>query len=257
MIPNDSAVTALGSYAGVRKILLRGRNASITTSAETIYRSSNAYSRLSSAVAMEVVSSSADDAAAGTGARTVVVVGLDSNYEEVTQTATMNGATPVALSTNLLAVNDFYVATAGSGGVNAGTCQVRTVSGSTVQSTLAIDSPFGTGQAADFIYTIPSNHVGVLKCVRYSGATITGDLTVFIQTISSDGVIKRIGCDTSSLYVTGFNGAQGYIDFFSGIRIEEKTQIQAMVLASAGVGAVVAMGELLVLEQGVCPWVEP
>ena len=63
---------------------------------------SGTYQNPITATALEFVSSSVNDTSAGTGAREVTVIGLDSNWEEVSQTVTTNGTTPVALSTNLI-----------------------------------------------------------------------------------------------------------------------------------------------------------
>lgn len=51
---------------------------------------------LSSATSLEIVSDSAADAAAGTGARTVSIDGLNANYSRVSQTVTLNGTTALA-----------------------------------------------------------------------------------------------------------------------------------------------------------------
>ena len=50
----------------------------------------NVYQTPTTAQALEVVSTDANDTAAGTGARTVTVIGLDSTWQEITQTVPMN-----------------------------------------------------------------------------------------------------------------------------------------------------------------------
>lgn len=69
---------------------------------------------------VEVASASANDTAAGTGARTIKVYGLDKDYNPLIETITLNGQTPVVGTLNFIRVFAAYVATAGSGGVNAG-----------------------------------------------------------------------------------------------------------------------------------------
>ena len=53
------------------------------------------YPYLAAASLLQVSSGSANDTAAGTGARTVTIVGLDANYNVISETLTMNGVTPV------------------------------------------------------------------------------------------------------------------------------------------------------------------
>lgn len=87
----------------------------------------------------------------GTGARSVVVEGVDGNYNEVSETVFLNGTTVVALSQKFLRVNDAYVDQVGSGLVNAGLITVRLASAGATQITI----PIGFGQAQVTNYTVP------------------------------------------------------------------------------------------------------
>ena len=64
---------SLTTVPGAKLITLRGVNQAITTTAETVWSNSTAYAQLLAPVAFEIVSASANDAAAGTGARTVTL----------------------------------------------------------------------------------------------------------------------------------------------------------------------------------------
>lgn len=66
------------------------------------------------ATALEFVSSSTNDTSAGSGAREVTVIGLDSAWNEVSQTVVTNGTTAVALSTSLIRLYRWYVSASGS-----------------------------------------------------------------------------------------------------------------------------------------------
>lgn len=73
-------------------------------------------------VQMSIVSSSASDAAAGSGARTVVIEYLNGTLDMSVEVVTLNGTTPVnTVATDIRWVQAVYVATAGNGGVTAGT----------------------------------------------------------------------------------------------------------------------------------------
>ena len=72
-------------------------------------------------VQLSIVSTSANDAAAGTGARTVVVEYLNGDLDYSFEMVTLNGTTPVlTLATDVRWVQAVHMATAGSGGKAAG-----------------------------------------------------------------------------------------------------------------------------------------
>ena len=70
---------------------------------------------------LTLASSNANDTLAGTGARVVLIKGLDSNYDEIQETVNMNGTTiTTATSKSFLRINEMSVISVGSGGVNVG-----------------------------------------------------------------------------------------------------------------------------------------
>lgn len=71
-------------------------------------------------VQMSIVSTSANDAAAGTGARTIVIEYLDGNLDYSFELITLNGTTPVnTVATDIRWVQAMYLATAGTSGKTA------------------------------------------------------------------------------------------------------------------------------------------
>jgi hypothetical protein len=75
----------------------------------------------SSGVQVRVVSDSANDAAAGTGARTIDIHYLDANLAEQVETVTMNGTTPVnTVATNIRFIQCMHIVTFGSLKATAG-----------------------------------------------------------------------------------------------------------------------------------------
>lgn len=106
------------------------------------------------AVSMEVVSSSALDTAAGTGARTVTVDYLDAAYAAQSVVLTLNGVTPVALPVPVRRVNGLRVSSSGTfGGNNAGNLSVRLAGG--LGATFAYTRA-GNGLARSSLYTVPA-----------------------------------------------------------------------------------------------------
>jgi hypothetical protein len=103
---------------------------------------STTYTEQTTAVQRSWTSSSATDAAAGTGARTVAFTYYDaSGNGPYTEVDTLNGATAVnTVATNICFVEGMVVQTVGSGGVNAGTLTLFTTTGGggTAIGTIAI-----------------------------------------------------------------------------------------------------------------------
>jgi hypothetical protein len=94
---------------------------------------STPYTEPASAAQRSVGSSSANDASAGTGARTVVVKYFNgSGAGPFEETVTLNGTTPVnTIATDIRFIESIQVATVGSGGSNAGTITLYGSTGGT------------------------------------------------------------------------------------------------------------------------------
>lgn len=74
----------LGQVPGYRRITALGNNPDMDTgAAEDVWTGGGIYPWPTGSTALEIVSDSANDAAVGTGARTVTINGLDINYAEV------------------------------------------------------------------------------------------------------------------------------------------------------------------------------
>lgn len=119
------------------------------------------------AAATTIVSASASDTAAGTGARTVEVVGLDADYKMVSETAILNGATPVNLVIHYLRILSVEVLTVGSGGSNAGQLSVKQ------SSTVIALVDTGLNRTTAAVFTMPEfPRVGRIK--GFSGGISNG-----------------------------------------------------------------------------------
>jgi len=77
-----------GQIQGHRNVTVFGFNSDVDQTQVSVWPLQSLITFPSTALQMTVSSTSADDTAAGTGARTVVVQGLDANYNEVTETVT-------------------------------------------------------------------------------------------------------------------------------------------------------------------------
>lgn len=165
-VPRDFyAAVGYGAVPGYRRVTALGNNPGIDTGTtpEDIWAGGGLYPWKTAAGPMEVFSANAADTSAGTGARTVLVSGLDANHVEISETATLNGAT-VALVNQYLRINSARVVSAGSGERNAGDISVRDAGAGTVRAIIPATYSLTRSSA----YTVPAGHtlqiVSMLFC---------------------------------------------------------------------------------------------
>lgn len=179
---------ALGQFApNLRSLVVIGRNPDVGVTEEDIWEGGGLYPFLTSAAALEILSSSASDSSLGTGARSARVVGLDHDGYEVTVDVPLNGTTPVSLGT-FLRINSGLVLTSGSNGSNVGTLTARTVIGATTQLVIGA----GRGYQSQFIFTVPRGHSAVIGSFFFStelasGAISGGNATLITALSRAEG----------------------------------------------------------------------
>src|ERR1043165_409078 len=125
-------------------------------------------------VSLEVVSLNSADTAAGTGARSIMVAGLDANFNEISTTVALNGGV-VAMSGAWRRVNLIIVSGAGSNGTNLGRINIRDAGGGTIRSAI----PAGRGISQQSFYTVPAGHTllvrqATLKIIASAGGVGAG-----------------------------------------------------------------------------------
>lgn len=143
---------ALGLVSGVEAVSLIGRNADVDVGTEDIWTQGATWAAPTAARIHALVSSSTDDAAAGTGARTVLVEYVGSDYAAAEETVTLNGTTPVNMVASAVMINRMTVATAGSGAVNAGAITATAATDTTVTSAIAT----GRNASETLAYMVPT-----------------------------------------------------------------------------------------------------
>lgn len=163
VVPTDFfQAVALGEVPNCQMINKFGRNPDLDTGVtEDVWNGSSTYTGFpdGSAETLEFFSSSASDAAAGTGARQVRFMGLDQNWNQASETITLNGTTPVTTTSLWRRVHTAAVVAAGSGGVNAGNITCRH---STTTANRFFFMPVGTNQTYVMAYTVPDGYRAIL-----------------------------------------------------------------------------------------------
>lgn len=172
---------------------------------------------LTVASAHQIRSSSASDTSAGTGARAILVVGLDTNWDTVAMVAVMNGTTPVALPTNILAVNTVAVISTGSLNTNAGDITVERVTGAVLQGFIAA----GVSLNRSGKYTTPRNTKFLAYNVYLNGnrsGAATDTVTIDFNLINSTGLVTKVLTNVIS------NGAPLALTLPCPLAVSEKTR---------------------------------
>lgn len=154
-----------------------GFNKVIGTTFETVWNDGGNYTYPTSAVQMSLVSSSASDT------MSVVINGLDSNYNKITESVTLSGTTPVTTSLSFYRINNAIIAS----GSNVGDITIS--NGGTTYA--FIEAELGTTQAA--IYTVPAGHSLYLFRIDANSATTNGQKYLTIRNVvTTNGRTLRV-----------------------------------------------------------------
>lgn len=174
----------LGPVIGTRLVAGLGNNPDVdlgVTLPEDIWAGGGVYPWLTAATALEVVSASANDAAAGTGARTILIEGLLADFTEISQTVTLNGLAAVAIPTPLYRINGITCLTAGSNGTNVGNITIRDAGGGTTRGI----APAGFGRNRSSAFTVPAGKTLHLTsstfCINRPSSARDATLSFFIR----------------------------------------------------------------------------
>jgi hypothetical protein len=159
----------------------------------------------------------------------VYIEGLDVNHAVISETVTLNGQTAVLTTQSFLHVNNFYVATAGSGKSAAGSIYIGTgtvTAGvpATVYDVILLDyNARITGS-----YTVPAGYTAYLEQGLFSAGQVSGSNAVTGRLVTrGEDDIRR-----TAAIVTLNNGAADY-SFEYPVSIPEKTTIEAQAVGAA------------------------
>ena len=222
---------ARGQVDGHKTLFKFGINGDVGTSVETVWAQGGTYVYPASATVMKISSSSANDAAAGTGARTISIAGLNANYNEISETVTLNGQTEVNTVNSYLRIFRMYVTTAGSGATAAGTIYAGTGTvTSGVPATVYGMITLTANETQMAFWTVPAGYTLYFTGTYFTSANSTANASTNFQLIQRPlGGVFRI---QSSARTPG-NG-DFILDLHTPIAFPEKTDIEIRAIASAG-----------------------
>ncbi len=174
-----------GLVAGKIHVSQRGQNAAIGTTPETLWPQGALYTWNAAAVLEITSTDNTADIAAGTGALTVLLEGVGSDGAALSETITLTGQTNADTTAAFWRINKMTVATAGSGGVNAGTIYASTGAQTTgtpdVATTIRCTIAAGDGESRCAFYTVPTGKVAYLTSVYAATAEVTNNVLVTLR----------------------------------------------------------------------------
>lgn len=194
-----------------------GYNKTIGTTFETVWDDGGAYVYPTSAVTLDVVSTSASDT------MQVLIKGLDANYAEISETITLTGTTAVTTTTAFYRINSATILS----GSNVG--DISLSNGGTKYA--FIGATIGTTQAC--IFTVPAGHSLYLFRIDVVSATASGSQYVIFRNVArtSTGRILRVAEGTMASSQVSFDRQVPF-------KIAEKTDFHFEARSSASTNEV-------------------
>ena len=147
-----------------------GYNTAIGTSEETIWEPGGLFVPLTSAETLTLVSTDANDADGDTGARGVVIYGVDGNWDAQIEVVLLDGTTPVVTSGTWLGVNRVALYSAGSSKANEGEIAITATTAGTTQATI----PAGLGVTQQCVFFVPRGYTMLVDWIFVNGVALTG-----------------------------------------------------------------------------------
>jgi hypothetical protein len=236
-----------GQIQGHEALCLFGINTAVDQTNETVWIGGSVYTFPTAASVLKISSSSADDDVAGTGARTVLVDGLNADYERVTETVELDGQTAVNTTNSYIRVNKMTVLTAGSGGTSVGNIYAGTGTvTSGVPAVIVNQTGILSNETESSFYTVPAGYTAYFNAwTMSSGNTTADEWTRF------------------SLRIRPFGGVFGYKAQYhiaaSGIYecnsayplpVPEKSDIEIQAATSDGTAAVSSQLQIILVKEG-------
>jgi hypothetical protein len=181
---------ARGKVAGISGVSITGYNPLVPVSATyiPIWERETTYTYPVTAQQMLLYSTSASDTNV-----TVNIVGLDSNYDVISEDIVLtNGTTGVTTVNSYLRINGFQVKLSST--VNpVGSIVLGNAGKTIIYSYIAA----GTGKSQAAIYTVPRNHTFYLTRVNVYCGTVQqgqspGNVTYRVQTFSPTGIVNNV-----------------------------------------------------------------
>jgi hypothetical protein len=189
----------MGCYEGITASNHYGADPVVTTAFEVVSDVGQSKPlHVAAATTVAVSSSHAEDKSDGTGARSILITGLDANYDVLTEVVVPTGLTDAITTGLFLRINQAQILSSGTGLTNAGDIYVRDDAGSQSSGVPDdIDEVFekiraGFGISESSIFSVPRGFTFFASNIEVfggGGSTITFQGHVWLQAIDSNVIV--------------------------------------------------------------------
>jgi hypothetical protein len=240
-----------GLIPGVTPVFKFGRNLDIDTATtpEDIIDQGGEALFPNAASTLSIVSDSANDTNAGTGINTMIIVGLNSDYEQIQEEVTLAGLTPVITTNSYLRVFSLYATLSGSLQESDG------IITATHNEGLISQIPANEAQSLSAIYTVAADHTlmifDIFTSMLKKSTASQFELHFEIKIFGSNS--WRVQQPISTIADGASSFERGTQDLF--FRVPEKTDIRLRVheVSTNDIGVSAGIDGLL-LNNGVFKW---
>ena len=236
---------ARGQIVGHRAITVFGFNPDVDTTEVSVWPLPSMIPQPAAALQMSVSSTNANDTAEGTGARTIVVQGLDGDYDEITETVTLDGRNAVLTAASFLRINYMYVASVGSTKSAAGDIYIGTgaVTAGVPATTYNIIK-FNYNDTITGCYTVPAGHTAYVTQGQFTAGQVSGATAVQGRLVAVNGSgIRRTAA------VTTLNNGTADYPFEYPLPLPERTTIEATAIGGANNNSVSSLFVLVLIKN--------
>ena len=186
---------ARGNYPTYKIGTKFGRNSDIDSGPEDVWNGGNDYTGFNATAAQTVtiISASAADTTAGTGARTIQLDGLDADYNEISEVVTLTGIVSTTSVNSYLRLARAKIITAGTTGTNAGEITIRQ---STTTANIFAVIPVLSGQTAIACDTVPAGKTRIITnlyaaMTRSNGSAGSANMNLQVRELGGAWQTKR------------------------------------------------------------------
>jgi hypothetical protein len=192
--PKDYNLEVLkGNVVGSTMVSIIGHDETLTTTRTTLHPNGTTDNIDQTGIhttpaIVKAASTDVDDSSAGSGCRTLTIIGLDSAGAALTETITLSGQTEVSTSSSFKAVNGARCASWGATGYNEGTIWVGTGTfTSGVPATKHLSLEARSNKAMTAYYTVPAGKTLYLRQLTMNVATSNKDVEFFVEHSTNGG----------------------------------------------------------------------
>lgn len=236
-----------GVVSGIETFRRFGANPNISTSSEDIWTVGGKYPWPTTAETLRIkAGGDANDAAAGTGAREVVVTYLDENWTQQSETLVTAGALASATTSGTAyRCIRAYVSKSGTyGGNNIGNVVIENSTSLQVVAQMGV----GFGQTQLSMYTVPAGKTAYMKRIHFTvDSTKTADMSLY-QRRDADVIAPPYTASRLVFILAGLQGDHTSV-FNSLIEFPAKTDIWCEGKLSSGNGGVEASYDLFLVSD--------